>query len=314
MADVVPCEHDTWKVVKKFNKKKNGGKEKQVVKSQEKGSKFHVLTSEVAEKVDLVQEGAIVAVEAEQVGVPTDVMGSENVEGPKSDSSKGIVGGKKSGGNKKHGKGKNGNNEKEKSSSGQHGMRKDKRSRDTVEGKGILMLEYGKVGEGGQVPSLTSDVDGGVDMVDPAPIANGGVDLVVEDCMDDGLLLSPLLDPGDTRCFLLTVVYAIPEIVMKNVLWQDIRNFVAAISEPWALVRDFNDVVSLRERTGGTGPNIGRMNLFADRIDQCKLSDLGAVGPWFTWKGPKLSGGRRLFERLDKALANEVFISEFSDY
>ncbi|KAI9117935.1 hypothetical protein K1719_011077 [Acacia pycnantha] len=50
------------------------------------------------------------------------------------------------------------------------------------------------------------------------------------------------------RCFLLTVVYAIPEIAMKNVLWQDIRNFASAIIEPWVLVGDFNDVVSLRRR------------------------------------------------------------------
>lgn len=76
---------------------------------------------------------------------------------------------------------------------------------------------------------------------------------------------------------------------------------------------DFNDITSPSEKVGGRSCNLNRISWFQDRIDDCKLLDLGFLGPKFTWKGPQLHGCTRLFERLDRALANISFVSAFPE-
>lgn len=43
--------------------------------------------------------------------------------------------------------------------------------------------------------------------------------------------------------------------------------------------------------------------LFRERMDLCSLSDLGAVGPNFTWWGP-MANNQRIRVRLDRAMAS----------
>ncbi|KAK4258521.1 hypothetical protein QN277_004963 [Acacia crassicarpa] len=113
--------------------------------------------------------------------------------------------------------------------------------------------------------------------------------------------------------FLLTAVYAVPIPHLKQALWADLRSLAAIISLPWVVVGDFNDIASMDERIGGSSPNVSRMKIFQDRIQDCMLSDLGSSGPRFTWKGPKLPNCPRLFQRLDRALANNLFLMNFGN-
>ncbi|KAI9094774.1 hypothetical protein K1719_026580 [Acacia pycnantha] len=77
------------------------------------------------------------------------------------------------------------------------------------------------------------------------------------------------------QSFFSTTVYAIPDYTQKNILWCALRNLASSTSEPWVLMGDFNDVASSWERVGGAGSCISKMTLFCDRIEQCRLSDLG---------------------------------------
>ncbi|KAI9075071.1 hypothetical protein K1719_042969 [Acacia pycnantha] len=95
---------------------------------------------------------------------------------------------------------------------------------------------------------------------------------------------------------------------LKCSVWSEISQLASSILDPWVLIGDFNDVASASEKTGGAEANFCRMALFSDWIQQCKLMDLGAVGPRYTWKGPISRGGRHLFERLDRGLANEAYL------
>ncbi|KAI9074143.1 hypothetical protein K1719_043914 [Acacia pycnantha] len=82
---------------------------------------------------------------------------------------------------------------------------------------------------------------------------------------------------SNNRPLLITEVYAIPDAHHKGILWEELRQFASTISEPWIVIGDFNDVAVSSERVGGLGGNATRMSLFADRIDQCQLVDIGAV-------------------------------------
>jgi hypothetical protein len=83
--------------------------------------------------------------------------------------------------------------------------------------------------------------------------------------------------------------------------------------EPWLLAGDFNDIMSMNEKKGGVPASIRKCNLFKERIDACQLIDIGSVGAIYTWRGPVYHGGQRIYERLDRALSNDLWRLAFPD-
>ncbi|KAI9112458.1 hypothetical protein K1719_016381 [Acacia pycnantha] len=118
---------------------------------------------------------------------------------------------------------------------------------------------------------------------------------------------------GGSHNFLLTAIYALPYENLKQVFWNELFDLSKSIFSSWVVLGDFNDILSVSERTGGAGFQEARASRFFDRLQECKLSDLGSIGPQFTWRGPCAQGHRRLFERLDRAVANEYFLRCFTD-
>ncbi|KAI9117275.1 hypothetical protein K1719_011441 [Acacia pycnantha] len=110
--------------------------------------------------------------------------------------------------------------------------------------------------------------------------------------------------------FFLTAVYSIPNSSQKQILWNALEGFASSIVIPWVILGDFNDIAAASEKVGGSVSNDARFCQFTDRIRYCKLNDLGFCGSKFTWKGP-IVGGRRIFERLDRALVNDAFLASF---
>ncbi|XP_028779226.1 uncharacterized protein LOC114735680 [Neltuma alba] len=108
-------------------------------------------------------------------------------------------------------------------------------------------------------------------------------------------------------------VYAIPHSNHRQLLWENLKSLSASVSKPWTVIGDFNNIISTNERIGGGRGNIQRMNWFQQQIDGCGLFDLGFSGSKYTWKGPKVNGYARLYERLDRALGNSSFLTNMAD-
>lgn len=83
--------------------------------------------------------------------------------------------------------------------------------------------------------------------------------------------------------------------------------------KPWLVAGDFNDIAFANEKKRGSLVSARRCSNFRDNMDMCKLSDLGANGPRFTWRGPVYRGGKRIYERLDRAMGNEGWKLMFID-
>ncbi|XP_054782099.1 uncharacterized protein LOC129289366 [Prosopis cineraria] len=112
--------------------------------------------------------------------------------------------------------------------------------------------------------------------------------------------------------FLCTVVYALPHSNFRDVLWTKLCNLSSSIVDPWLVCGDFNDILSINEQIGGSGVGIlNRCRWFQERLERCRLTDLGSTGPKYTWRGPCVRGFSRLYERLDRALANNAYLGHF---
>ncbi|MCH79376.1 endonuclease/exonuclease/phosphatase family protein [Trifolium medium] len=104
-----------------------------------------------------------------------------------------------------------------------------------------------------------------------------------------------------------TAIYASPNEENRRTMWEDLKNIADSMNCPWLLAGDFNDIACAAGKKGGAPVSIRRCNLFKDRINACNLLDLGAVGSKYTWRGPIYHGGQRIYERLDRALSNDMW-------
>ncbi|KAI9084107.1 hypothetical protein K1719_033905 [Acacia pycnantha] len=111
--------------------------------------------------------------------------------------------------------------------------------------------------------------------------------------------------------FLLTSIYALLHSNFRSVLWLKLKSLSTGISMPWVVWGDFNDILSELERIRGATCNQGRIEWFRRQLEGCELVDLGASGPKYTLKGPRIRRCKRLYERLDRALANQSTVSNF---
>ena len=60
---------------------------------------------------------------------------------------------------------------------------------------------------------------------------------------------------------------------------------------PWALMGDFNEVISEEEKSGGNPICQRRVRAILDYMNECQMMDLGFSGPKFTWTNKRELGG-----------------------
>ncbi|KAI9070707.1 hypothetical protein K1719_047329 [Acacia pycnantha] len=84
---------------------------------------------------------------------------------------------------------------------------------------------------------------------------------------------------------LFTAIYASPTEQKRHRLWEILHEMACLINEPWILVGDFNDIKTPLEQKGGGRINESRCRRFNEWIEECRLIDIDAQGPFFTWKG-----------------------------
>ena len=72
---------------------------------------------------------------------------------------------------------------------------------------------------------------------------------------------------------------------------------------PWLVIGDFNEILEQLEKDGGAQRREVQMDLFRNTLKNCQLSDLGFIGPKFTWVNSQVDG-TFIRERLDRAIAN----------
>lgn len=116
-------------------------------------------------------------------------------------------------------------------------------------------------------------------------------------------VINMLVKGEDGNSWVLLVVYvSIVECQCEN-FWNVYVNFIQVQLLLWVIVGDFNYVVNLDDRKGGSNLFSWYFYKFVEWVDCCEFIDMGWVGFCFIWLD-FWEIGMRLLERLDRVYCN----------
>ncbi|XP_048491336.1 uncharacterized protein LOC125492674 [Beta vulgaris subsp. vulgaris] len=96
----------------------------------------------------------------------------------------------------------------------------------------------------------------------------------------------------------------------RHELWKNMEQNLPPDQTPWMVVGDLNEVRTQAEKSGGRAFRNSQCKALNSFMDAACLVDLGFDGNPFTWTNAR-EGVALIRERLDRALANHTWISEF---
>jgi hypothetical protein len=108
----------------------------------------------------------------------------------------------------------------------------------------------------------------------------------------------------------ITGFYGFPEGGRRRDSWNFLRQLSQTSQLPWCIIGDFNDILSSDEKKGRTNRPDWLINGFRDAVVDAGLLDIEMSGYPFTWF-KSLGTARAVEEKLDRALANEVWCNMF---
>ncbi|KAL5759510.1 hypothetical protein ACOSQ2_018348 [Xanthoceras sorbifolium] len=92
--------------------------------------------------------------------------------------------------------------------------------------------------------------------------------------------------------------------------WELLRRLRLVDQLPWVCGGDFNEILSLSEKQGGSEKSIGGVLNFRKAVEDCDLFDPGCSGPRLTWNN-KREGVANIQERLDRFLVDSQWSNIF---
>ncbi|XP_029146874.1 uncharacterized protein [Arachis hypogaea] len=104
---------------------------------------------------------------------------------------------------------------------------------------------------------------------------------------------------GGGRRWICSAVYGSPQATNRVELWSHLLDIGLCIQDPWVVVGDFNDILSVHEVKGGNFYS-NRSSIFASTLDSCGLFYLTTSGRRFTWFC-KIQRNKEIVKRLDRA-------------
>ncbi|XP_075092134.1 uncharacterized protein LOC142172421 [Nicotiana tabacum] len=116
-------------------------------------------------------------------------------------------------------------------------------------------------------------------------------------------------NPG--KDIFISVVYEKSKAVGREYLWEYMRVFDSTISNPWVVIGDFNNILSIDEKLGGTPHKLSKSLPFIECLQDCNLVDMGYTGQAFTWCN-EIKERDILWKILDRLVANDEWDACFS--
>jgi hypothetical protein len=110
----------------------------------------------------------------------------------------------------------------------------------------------------------------------------------------------------------LTCFYGHPDPTKRHEAWDLLKLLARLTPDPWICIGDFNEVLTMSEKVGGNVRKRHLMEAFRQTLEVCGLTDLGYIGPKFTWTNCQ-DGNSFIKERLDRGVCNMAWRNLFPE-
>lgn len=94
---------------------------------------------------------------------------------------------------------------------------------------------------------------------------------------------------GTGNKFNVTVVYGFNNQSMRRQLWEDIKSIHLQNRGPWAIMGDFNCILSTEERMG-IRVTIAEIKDFKKCMEECSMQDMRSSRAFYTWSNQQPGG------------------------
>ncbi|XP_062103367.1 uncharacterized protein LOC133814421 [Humulus lupulus] len=115
--------------------------------------------------------------------------------------------------------------------------------------------------------------------------------------------------PNRAGRFLITFVYGFNDELSRDQLWNDLQELAVDITDPWMVIGDFNEILSLHERIGKK-VTTKISSKFLDCLTSFHLEDLKFSGCFYTWNN-KQRAEEKIYSKIDRALVNPQWTDYF---
>lgn len=127
------------------------------------------------------------------------------------------------------------------------------------------------------------------------------------------MITCDVLLPWSSSWMVISIVYASNDEDTRKDLWKELVHMAIstnAMSRPWIVLGDFNQILHAREHSISTPSNVNnRIRDFRQCLLESELSDLVFKGSSFTWWNR--CGSRPVAKKLDRVLVNDNWTSLF---
>ena len=106
-----------------------------------------------------------------------------------------------------------------------------------------------------------------------------------------------------TLNWLINAIYSSPRFEERCILCNNLRMIANMHDLPWALMGDFNEVLSDDEKFGRNPICQRKVRAIKECMDDCNMMDLGFSGPKYTWTN-KRELGNLIQCKLDRCWVN----------
>ncbi|XP_074301131.1 uncharacterized protein LOC141632485 [Silene latifolia] len=123
---------------------------------------------------------------------------------------------------------------------------------------------------------------------------------------------SRIFDKMKKVYFWVTMVYGFNKLQERESLWEKLRSYALQCDGSWTVCGDFNSIVAVDERIGGTEVTWAEMAPMRNMMSDCNLFELKMKGSYYTWNN-KHEAATRVYSRLDRVIVNDDWLLSFPE-